>query len=126
VIREIEDWALDHYCGLPRREPDTIDLPPAELARFAGRYRTRYTETVVTPHDEGLRLEFSARSVLANTVTTFPPMTVKPIGECEFIGTEGEAQSMRIDFLGEPGEPPQRLRVGGRLAERVDDSVGPL
>jgi CubicO group peptidase (beta-lactamase class C family) len=126
VIRAIEDWALDHYCGLQRRDPETMDLTAVDLARFAGRYRTRYTEAIVTPQNGGLRLDVSARSVLANTVTTFPPMTVKPISEREFIGTEGEALSLRIDFIGEPGEPPRRLRAGGRLAERIDESVGPL
>jgi CubicO group peptidase (beta-lactamase class C family) len=126
VIRGIEDWALHRYCGLQRHDPATISMSTADLARFAGRYRTRYTESVVTPEDGGLRLDFSARSVLANTVTTYPPMTVKPISNREFIGTEGEARSMRIDFIGEAGDPPRRLRAGGRIAERVDDSVGPL
>jgi CubicO group peptidase (beta-lactamase class C family) len=116
VIRDVEDWALAHYCGIHRQEPEPIKMAKADLARFTGTYCTRYTEIAVTPKNGALRLDFSAKSVLADKVTKFPPMTAKPISDLEFIITKGLSTGYRIDFI-EDGNGSFRLRSGGRLAD---------
>ncbi len=73
-----------------------------------------------------MRLELSARSVLADTVTNYPPMVMKPISAREFVVTEGESLNSRADFIGPDGEPAQRLRIGGRLADRIGEDAPPL
>jgi CubicO group peptidase (beta-lactamase class C family) len=35
---EVAGWALGHYLGLAAPEPERLDLSPAELASYAGRY----------------------------------------------------------------------------------------
>lgn len=121
VHREIETWALAHYCGLRRPEPRLITLPAAELAPFAGRYRTPYTEMAVSARDGALRVEMTAQNVLEGKETTYPPILMEPISAREFIVSEGEWQSMRADFIGAAGSAPRFLRIGGRLADRVED-----
>jgi CubicO group peptidase (beta-lactamase class C family) len=116
VIRDVEDWALAHYCGVHRHEPEPIAMSKTDLARFTGTYRTRYTEIAVTPKNGALSLDFSAKSVLADKVTKFPPMTAKPISDLEFIITKGLSTGYRIDFIAD-GNGSFRLRSGGRLAD---------
>lgn len=120
----IEKWALKHHLGVELKDPEPIDMPAEGLARFAGRYRTSYSETLVTPQDNGLVAEISVKSVLSDgETTTYPSMVMKPISALEFIVTEGDWSGMRVDFLGNDGEPPRRLRNGGRIAERIAEDA---
>jgi CubicO group peptidase (beta-lactamase class C family) len=121
VHHAIEEWALEHYCGIKPREPEQVSLSDAALGRFVGRYQTAYTVMDATVQDGGLHLVLTAKSVLSGQERTYPPMVLKPIGEKEFIITEGEAAGTRADFIGEDGGRPRFLRVGGRLAAPVAD-----
>lgn len=119
AVRGIEDWALERYRGLRRRDPTPVGLAPDALARFAGRYRQPHADITVTVEDGGLRVEVVSKSPVTGKVTVQPPRQLQPIGEREFVVTAGEAKSMRVDFIPGKGDEPRFIRIGGRLADRV-------
>lgn len=119
--RGIEDWALAHYCGLRRPAPPAVTLAEDDLARFAGHYRQPHADLTVTVEDGGLRIETVSRSPLTGEETKLPARVVVPMGAREFIVTEGEAESARVDFIEAKDGRPPFIRAGGRLAARVDD-----
>ena len=118
----IHDWALAHYRGLRRQEPEPIQLPPEELAVFAGRYENPHAKATVVPQDGKLRVEMVALDLESGKEETQPPITLAPIGPLEFVVEEGEYAGMRTDFIPADGNgtTPRFLRFGGRLADRVD------
>ncbi len=118
----IHDWALAHYRGLRRDEPERMLLSADELAVFAGRYENPRSKVTVTRQDGTLRVDLVSIDLESGTEETQPPITLAPIGPREFIIEESEYAGMRTDFI--PGEgdgsPPRFIRLGGRLADRVD------
>lgn len=125
AIRGIESWALAHYCDLVPKQPASVDLPAERLARFVGRYRQPHADVSVIASDGGLRIEVTVKSPLTQKETALPPMVLGPIGDHEFVVTEGEAATSRVDFLPTSDAVPRFIRLGGRLAERVDTAGTP-
>ncbi len=117
VIRDVEDFVVAQYCDIriPKRKP--ITMSKTDLARFTGVYKTRYTEVDIKPKDGGLRIVFSAKSVLANKTTKFPAMYAKPLSDREFLVTEGLSENSRFDFIDNSVDGGWRLRIGGRIAD---------
>jgi len=119
AIRGIERWALEEYCDLALDERPPIALDADRLARFAGEYRQPHADVVVTPEEGGLRLVVTTKSPLTNKETTLPAMTLVPTGEQEFVVVGGDSDGARVDFLPDGDGAPGRIRLGGRLADRV-------
>ncbi len=117
--RDVEEWALAHELGLSLEQPTPISLPPDTLARFSGRYRQPYADITVVVERDGLRLETVTRSPLTDRETTVPPRRLVPISEREFMVPDGESRLARVDFLPATDGHPERIRLGGRLADRV-------
>lgn len=120
AIREIEEWALDRYCGITFQQPAIVRVAPEQLKRVAGLYRRPGVEQVVRVADSGIAIESTTQHPLTGKQTKLPPIVAKPISQNEFLVTEGEWARMRVDFIdGESGRPAF-MRFGGRLAERVE------
>lgn len=115
--REIQRWALKHYLGLEKPEPERITLSDEALAKFAGRYQQQHGHTVLTVVDGQLRAEITVRGVLGEKKEkTLPPIHMAPISEHEFVIVEEKYMGMRVEFImDESGEKPRFMRFGGRL-----------
>ena len=114
---QIEQWALAHYFGIERQTPELVKLEDAELARYAGHYRTRYARVTVTPRDGGLQADLFVHYPPAPKETAVPPMFLRPTSDREFVVTEGDDEDSRSDFILNSDGTPRFYRVGGRLAE---------
>lgn len=119
AIRSIERWLIDEHCGLTLDEAPSTTLPPHRLARFAGSYQQPNASVTVAAVDDHLRIDVVTKSPLTRKETVLPTMTAAPIGEHEFVVTEGDSAGSRLDFLPATDDPPRRIRLGGRLADRA-------
>jgi len=120
AIRDIEEWALERYCGITIEQPAVVSVAPEQLERVAGLYRRPGVEQVVRVEHDGIAVESTVQHPLTGEQTKLPPIVAKPISLNEFLVTEGDYRGMRIDFIdGESGRPTF-MRFGGRLAERVE------
>lgn len=120
AIREIEEWALDRYCGITFQQPPIVRVAPEQLERVAGLYRRPGVEQVVRVEHDGIAIESTMQHPLTGEQTKLPPIVAKPIGPNEFIVTEGDYRGLRLDFIDGEAGPPVFMRFGGRLAERVE------
>lgn len=124
MYREVEEATLAERLGLhaPKRTP--ITLPAEELQRFAGVYRRPDGTITLTVEGETLRREVRAEDLLNHVALTYPPTELRPLSATDFIVvTPGEHFETRMDFLLHDDGRPRYLRMGGRLAERVDDAA---
>lgn len=116
----VSKWALERFCGLRERERRQIALPAETLHRLAGTYRRPDGTITLTVEDGGLRREMTFTSPLTHKQETEPPDTLRPLSATEFIVvTEGENKDSRVDFILADDGQPRFLRIGGRLATRV-------
>ncbi|HZP21587.1 MAG TPA: hypothetical protein VFB16_15445, partial [Bauldia sp.] len=58
--REVTDWALEQFLGLPRPTMTAVALPPAQLAEYAGAYVMPVNGGTIEVREAGsfLRLEW--------------------------------------------------------------------
>jgi CubicO group peptidase (beta-lactamase class C family) len=120
VLEQVEAWVLRRHAGLVRRQPPTAVLPPAALARLAGRYADPLTHVQVSVYQGGLRLDVTHRSAWTGAESTDAPIFAVPMSETRFlITTEGESEGETIDFLTDEGGAIRFLRLHGRLADRL-------
>jgi CubicO group peptidase (beta-lactamase class C family) len=118
---EVVAWALAERLGLREPKPQAISLPDDALAALAGVYKRPDGVITLTATDDGLRREMKAVDLLNNKEDVYPPDDLRPISALEFIVvTPGESLDSRMDFL--PGDDgrPRFVRMGGRLAARVE------
>lgn len=119
AIRPIRDWALTRHGGLHRREPEPVAISAERLTHLAGRYRRPDFEVELTAVAQGLRGEGEAHDRITGETSSFAPFLGVPVGEREFLVRDGEFAGERFDFpLG--GDRPGHIRIGSRLAERVE------
>ena len=115
--RDITDWALAHDLGLERAEPAPVTLPAERLAWFAGRYHQPNADVSVSVQGDTLRADIVSHSPLSDKETKLPPITLAPIGEREFVVTDGEMKGSRVEFIPTASDAPRFIRYGGRLAD---------
>ena len=118
--REISNWALRHYCGIEQPAYERRSLPIAELSRFAGSYRQPHADIAIVVAGSRLRADVTSRSPLTDSESKLPPVYLEAIGEREFLVTNGVSEGQRVDFIAGSDRSLHFIRMGGRLADRVD------
>jgi CubicO group peptidase (beta-lactamase class C family) len=121
LYEEVVAADLKQRLGLEQPKPQPISLPPEALAALAGVYKRPDGVITLTATSDGLRREMRAVDLLNNKEEIYPPDDLRPISALEFIVvTPGENRDSRMDFL--PGDDgrPRFVRLGGRLAARVE------
>lgn len=119
AIRGIERWALGEYLGITLDEPSLVEVSAEHLEPFAGVFRQPHAKITVAVEEGGLRVTITSKSPLTDHETTHPDMMLAPISAHEFLVREGEHAGSRVDFLPTDEKSANRIRLGGRLAERV-------
>jgi len=110
ALREIQDVWFEALLGEGRRSAPTIDLSPAVLALFTGRYANPELDATVTVGGSGLCVE------LLQTATGEPlSLTGRAIGADCFEVVGGDYERDRFDF-----PLPGFARLGSRLVQRVE------
>jgi CubicO group peptidase (beta-lactamase class C family) len=136
AMAQIETWALEHFRGLRKRiAAPVVKLAAPELAGFAGTYVRHDGRFVVTTTDDGcLTVTVTEINEETGTEEAQPSLLLEPVGARRFRSVRGPTKDAIVDFLtlpadghaptddGHPGANGVRslIRIGGRLAERVD------
>jgi CubicO group peptidase (beta-lactamase class C family) len=121
AIRGIERAILEERCGLRHSNPPVVNLPNADLARYAGEYRQPNTEIAVSVDGPGLQVAVQAVDPGSGERTPYPSIPLRPLGDDRFIITAGESQDGKIEFIPGAGGRPRFMRFGGRFADRIGD-----
>jgi CubicO group peptidase (beta-lactamase class C family) len=116
----IDDWLQERVAGLHATPPATTTVAQAERARLAGRYTRPGYEIIVSVTDDGLHIDYSAPHPLSGDTVPYPAQELAPVSATEFLVRNGPHQNARVEFI--PGEngAPRFVRMGGRLANRVE------
>ncbi|MFZ0215088.1 MAG: serine hydrolase domain-containing protein [Candidatus Dormiibacterota bacterium] len=124
--RELLAWVLEHYLGV--REPAfaLLELSEADLAAYAGTYRSDTVVATVTIETPGLRVATepteAARErykVLLAEVPHDPPFPIRLLVDDGFVITDGKGEGVRGSFLRADGNGVTGINLGGRVALRV-------
>lgn len=125
--RGLVRWALEAYAGVVELDPEPLALPAAELAGFAGEYRTDTRLIAVEVAGDGLvaRVRYTPEG-LARLRAAFevprevlPPMALRILPGDRYAVTDGEATGTRGAFLRRDGAVVG-MDLGGRVAVRQD------
>jgi CubicO group peptidase (beta-lactamase class C family) len=119
AINPIIDWALEHYCGLTRENPQPIELSNAELERYARLYKRASGDVMVSVEDGKLKVEAKINHPLTHEEIVLPASYIVPIGNDEFIGAEPGEEGDITQFVGDVGGHPRFIRAGYRLVARA-------
>jgi CubicO group peptidase (beta-lactamase class C family) len=111
----VAHWVLSRLCDVRFRTVTPIELPPAQLARFGGRYANPRTRAEVTISDGALMVTTTNSDLETGELVTAPPRAYLPVSDTEFWSADGH----RIAFLVDTAGTPARIRLGTRLADRV-------
>ncbi len=116
----IDNWLLEHVCGLHSAPPQTMTLPEAERAKLAGHYARPGYDISVGVAGDGLRIDYSAPHPLSGETVPYPAQELAPVSVTEFLVLNGPNANGRVEFV--PGESgsPRFVRMGSRLAGRVE------
>jgi CubicO group peptidase (beta-lactamase class C family) len=117
AIESIARWALDRFCGVAYCEPEPVTIEAKALERMAGRYATPRDETAFDVNDGGLLLTVHGRDI-AGQERVEEPLVLTPVSQSEFVDPSGRL----IGFLAFDGDMPRLVRIGSRIAGRVDSS----
>jgi len=116
AIQSIQRWLYQHVADLNDQLPAVRSAQNADTGRFAGEYRNLSSRTAVELHADGLRL--STWRIQDGEEQAYPSVNYRPIGEREFMATEGREAGSRIDFIVADDGAIRFLRMGGRLSAR--------
>jgi CubicO group peptidase (beta-lactamase class C family)/acetyl esterase/lipase len=125
--RELVRWALEAYAGVVEREPEPLDLSAAELAAYAGEYRsdTRLVTLAVERAELVATVRYTPealtrlRAVFEVPRAELPPMALRILPGERYLVTDGEAKGTRGAFLRRDGAV-LGVDFGGRVAVRRD------
>ena len=117
-------WALREYAGVERPgDPEPLPLSEAELAEYAGTYRTdNGTLTVTVDGDRLVGLSEIDPEVLARLWENRPepePIPFRMLDENGFIVVDGPGKGMRGRFVRDDGGAVDGVNFGGRIAKRT-------
>jgi CubicO group peptidase (beta-lactamase class C family) len=120
AYRRIEDWALEHYCGIKKEKPEPITLPAEHLEKLAGYYEQALHKITISVDGKRLKLDVIDRSALADEEKEVPqdPQWAYPTSEVDFIIDGGPADGSHTDFILDESGTPKYFRYHGRVSER--------
>ncbi len=121
--KPIIEWALQHHLGLAPKEHQRVMLEPQQLERFVGKYSQKMADIVVSDGSGSLKMDYFTSSALADSAEPkkMPTADLMPIGELEFIVTNGPSVGSLVDFIETDSGDIRFIRVGGRFADRVTE-----
>lgn len=113
-------WALENYAGISETSPPPFKVDPAELDKYAGRYRIESTGQFleVSSGRQRLTLQFPAPQS-DGPAPRIPPLPVHFYAPDKFIGSGGPYAGIKGDFLRSGRGGLSWLRFGGRLYRRT-------
>jgi len=125
--QELVRWALEAYAGVVERDPEPLDLSAAELAPYAGVYRSDTRQVTFTVAGGGLVAHVRylpgaaarLRAVFEVPLDDLPPMPVRLLPGDGWLVTEGEEKGTRGSFVRRDGAVAG-VSLFGRLALRQD------
>jgi dipeptidyl aminopeptidase/acylaminoacyl peptidase/CubicO group peptidase (beta-lactamase class C family) len=125
--RELVRWALEAYAGVVDRDPEPVTLPAAELAAYAGEYRsdTRLVTLAVTAGELVARVRYTPeglirfRAIFGVLDEELPPMSIRIVPGDRYVVAGGDANGLRGGFVRRDGAVVA-VEFGGRLALRQD------
>jgi CubicO group peptidase (beta-lactamase class C family) len=125
--REMVRWALEACLGVVERDPEPLALSAAELAPYAGEYRSDARVVTLAVEDGELvaRVRYTPeglarfRAVFEVPREELPPMSVRIVPGDGYVVTEGEAKGLRGRFVRRDGAVVG-VDFGGRVAVRQD------
>lgn len=115
----IDEWLLEHVCGMTSEPPRTTTLPQATLAALAGQYGRPGYEITVSEIDDGLRIEYRAPHPRSGETVEYMPQQLTPVSETEFLVQNGQRENERVEFVLGTNGKPRFVRMHGRLAGRI-------
>ena len=125
---QVVAWAMAHFLGLTKVEPEPIRLPEAELAPYTGRFETIAAIVDVTASDGRLAAQVSLKKEAAaamreagEDVPEQPAMSLAILaGPADrYIVDEGPAKGMKCYFSRADDGTVDGVHLGGRLATRT-------
>jgi CubicO group peptidase (beta-lactamase class C family) len=123
AYQRIEEWALEHFCGIRHERPETIRLSSEQLEQLTGQYEQPIHSITISVHNGGLRLDVVdhlPREIEKKDVTN-PPKYARPISETDFIIEGGPDDGTHVDFILDDSGKPRFFRYHGRVSEPVND-----
>ena len=109
ALRRLEELWLERLLGERAVRPGCVELSPAQLAAFAGRYANQQTQATVAV--DGARLHVDFLELVSGERTV---LEANPIGPATFEVLGGDFDGERFDFPREGF-----ARFGSRLCRRV-------
>lgn len=126
--QEMVRWALEAYLGVAEPDPEPLSLTEAELAPYAGRYRTANGTIDLSVEGDGLVASVSyseeaiakLRSVYGDQIPEQRPVPMKMLPDDRFVVVDGPGKGARGYFVRE-NRAVSGVDFGGRLATRVPE-----
>ena len=124
---EIAKWVHANLLGIVERDPDPIDVDPATLGEYTGRYERPELFVTIAVEDTRLRMdvgytEEGRKQVLKELGTLIPlpdPFHLVIVGPDEYFAIEGDYKGLRGKFLRGADGKVMQIDLGGRIANRV-------
>ncbi len=122
AIQEIEAWALSQYLDVARPVPDRVKRSGKQLKEVAGTYRRHDGTFTVSVVDDRLDLEVVHIDEESGEVEDEQSYPLVAVGKYRYQVPDGPNKHAIVDFIEYGGNGPRQhfLRMGGRLAERLD------
>ncbi|TVR68575.1 MAG: class A beta-lactamase-related serine hydrolase [Sphaerobacteraceae bacterium] len=121
VYHRLEDWALEHYCGIKNVKPEAVELSNEQLEHLTGYYEQPIHKITLSAENGGLRLDVVDRSPLADASEEKPqdPKWAYPTSDRDFIIQGGPDDGQHVDFVFDEDGNPRYFRYHGRVSEPV-------
>jgi CubicO group peptidase (beta-lactamase class C family) len=119
VFRAVTRWWLRHYVGVEDVPPAVQHRAPADVAPYAGMYRSRDEDIELRLDGDGLMLHTHSRKQLAARYDVSPPVApAVPIAftaRDRFIVTDGPTKDVEGELLRDASGTPEWLWFDGRI-----------
>ncbi|MEX2426033.1 MAG: serine hydrolase domain-containing protein [Thermomicrobiaceae bacterium] len=121
VYNRLEDWALEHYCGIKTRKPEQVALSNEQLEHLSGNYEQPIHKIAITVRDGGLQLDVVDRSPLVDESKEVKqdPKWAYPTSDRDFIIQGGPDDGQHVDFIFDDAGNPKYFHYHGRVSEPV-------
>jgi CubicO group peptidase (beta-lactamase class C family) len=121
VLKAANDWAREHFLGIPgHEETATHDLPAEALAEYSFTMLTATGDFLdVAPQDGGLLLTYRPQGEGA-PAGGLPPMQARFFDRDRFVVLDGILENHKGEFLRKDDGQIGWTRLGGRIQKRAE------